>query len=173
MKMLMQMEKYKEAAEKMEDPEKKQKLLSVLDRINEAYNLSELKEFSKSCKIKKFDLEKPNKLFDAYTRKYADSTYNAYSIEMARPVLYRNLNIDDNDEYSDTDINAFFIAFCKQTRNMKSDDVLDHAYMYYVMYNIVLADLNKSDDTKHVSEKFLDNVKEVIKNLRNRNKGVM
>ena len=167
------LEKYREAAIKMEDPEKKEKLLGVLNRIDEAYNLSELKEFSKACKIKKFDLEKPNKLFDAYTRKYTDSTYNAYSIEMARPILYRNINTDDNDKYSDTDINAFFIAFCKQTRNMRSDNVLDHSYMYYVMYNIVLADLNKSDETKHVSEKFLDNVKEVIKNLRNRNKNVM
>ena len=166
-------QKYREAAEKMEDPEKKQKLLGVLDRIDEAYNLSELKEFAKSCKIKKFDLEKPSKLFDAYTRKYAESTYNAYSIEMARPILYRNLNTGDDEQFSDKDINAFFIAFCKQTRNMRSDNVLDHSYMYYVMYNIVLADLNKSDETKHVSEKFLDNVKEVIKNLRDRNQGVM
>jgi hypothetical protein len=166
-------QKYREAAEKMEDPEKKQKLFDVLDRIDEAYNLSELKEFAKSCKIKKFDLEKPSKLFDAYTRKYAESTYNAYSIEMARPILYRNLNTGDDEQFSDRDINAFFIAFCKQTRNMRSDNVLDHSYMYYVMYNIVLADLNKSDETKHVSEKFLDNVKEVIKNLRDRNQGVM
>lgn len=165
--------KYREAAEIMEDPEKKEKLLNVLARIEEAYDLNELKEFAKKCKIKKFDLEKPAKYYDAYNRKYAESNYNIYSIELARPILYRNLNTTDTEEYRDIDINAFFIAFCKQTQNMKPGNVLDHAYMYYVIYNIVLADLNKSEKTRHVSEEFLNNVKEVIANLRSRNQSVL
>lgn len=165
--------KYKEAADKMEDTEKKQKLLDVLARIQEAYDLNELKEFAKKCKIKHFDLEKPSRHFDAYTRKYANSSYNIYSIEMARPIMYRNLNTGEKEMYSDKDINAFFIAFCKQTMNMKPENVLDHSYMYYVMYNIVLADLNKSEKTRETSEIFMSHVKDVIKNLRKRNQNVL
>lgn len=171
--------KYKEAADKMEDPEKKEKLLKVLDRIQEAYDLSELKEFAKSCKIKPFDLEKPKKFFDHFSQKYKSSNYNIYSIEMCRPILYRNINAiytEDGAEesaISDKDINAFFICFCKQTTNMKSDEVLDHSYMYYVIYNIVLSDLNKSENTKHISDTFLANVYEVIQNLRERNSNIL
>ena len=52
--------------------------------------------------------------------------------------------------------------------NKRSDIVIDHSYMYYVIYNIVLMDMNKGEQ-KHVSDKFIENIKEVIINLRERN----
>ena len=168
--------KYKEAVEAMEDGEKKEKMENILARIKEAYDLNELKEFCKRCKIKKFDLEKPERYFDVAMNKYADSPYKIYSISMARPILYRALNKDrsgDDPYYIDDDINAFFVAFCKQTLNMRPDNVLEHSYMYYVMYNIVLADINKSPETAHITDTFLNNIKECIANLKERNSGIL
>ena len=162
--------RYKEYVDGLEDGERKEKLTKVLARIQEAYDLNELKEFAKRCKIKKFELEKPSRVFDDFSNKYKNSKYNCYSIEMARPILYRALNSGATEEYTDRDINAFFIAFCKQTMNMREDNVFDHSYMYYVIYNVVLSDINKGEDTKHISEKFLENVKEVIHNVKERNK---
>lgn len=160
--------KYREYANEIEDEEKKEKLNEILNSIDEAYNLSNLKEFSKRCKIKKFDLEKPQKIYSSFLRKYADSTYNIYDINMATPILYRNINPKDEEIFSLNDINAFFICFCKQCMNMSSDDVVQHAYMYYTIYNIVIIDLNKGNK-KDISDKLLDNIKEIIYNLRERN----
>lgn len=160
--------KYREYAEKMEDEDKKKQVNAILDKIDEAYNLTELKEFAKKCKIKKFDLEKPEKIFSDFLRKYENSKYNVYDINMTRPILYRNLNTGDEEEYNQKDIDGFLVCFCKQCMNKRSDIVIDHSYMYYVIYNIVLMDMNKGEQ-KHVSDKFIENIKEVIINLRERN----
>lgn len=170
--------KYREYADGLEDQEKKEKMNHILDRIDEASTLTEMKEFAKSCKIKPFEFEKPEKVYKNFLYKYKESTYNIYDIAMARPILYRNINpciigIDGNKEikevYTSKDIDAFFLCFCKQCKNYKVDVVFDHAYMYYVIYNIVLLDMNKGA-SKEVSDKFLDNVKEVISNLKEKNK---
>lgn len=160
--------KYREYAEKMEDEDKKKQVNAILDKIDEAYELTELKEFAKKCKIKKFDLEKPEKIFSDFLRKYENSKYNVYDINMTRPILYRNLNTGDEEEYNQKDIDGFLVCFCKQCMNKRSDIVIDHSYMYYVIYNIVLMDMNKGEQ-KHVSDKFIENIKEVIINLRERN----
>ena len=52
---------------------------------------------------------------------------------------------------------------------MKPDVTTDHAFMYYVLYNVVLVDMNKGESAQ-VSIDFLKNVAEVIDNLRARNK---
>lgn len=160
---------YRKYAEGLEDEEKKQKILSILDTIDEAYKLTELKEFSKKCKIKKFELEKPERIYDTIMQKYEKSTYNIYDIKMAIPILFRNLNEGkENFEYLEKHVIAFFLAFCKQCINKKIEVVTDHAYMYYVLYNVVLMDINKGKE-KEVSEGFKNNVIEVIENLKNRN----
>lgn len=43
--------------------------------------------------------------------------------------------------------------------------------MYFVTYNIALIDINTSDNTKPVSDKFIESIKEVIENLKARNGG--
>ena len=169
---------YREAAESMEDPEKKAKLLLILDNVDEGYNLTTLKEYAKTCKIKKYDLERPDKIYRSFLQKYKNSKFNIYGIEMATPIVLRNLNkdADDNpiptdspDHYDQIDVDAFFIAFCKQTAGYDpNNNPNQHAYMYYLMYNCIFTEIN-TGDAKDVSIKFLQNIKDVINNLRERN----
>ena len=169
---------YREAAEKMEDEEKKAKLIAILDSVDEGYNLTQLKEFAKTCKLKKYDLERPDKIYRGFLRKYTDSKFNIYGIDMACSILMRTINKNadgtpiepSNENYFDnTDINAFFLAFCKQTLNYDpNSNPVHHAYMYYTLYNCVFTEIN-TGDAKDVSDKFLENVREVIRNLRERN----
>ena len=156
--------KYREYAEGLEDQEKKEKLLAVLDQIDEAYNLMTLKEFAKKCKIKKFELEKPQKIYTNFLTKYQNNTYNIYDISMTKPILKRHI-----PDASEKDVDAFLICFCKQCMNMKPDVVTEHAYMYYVIFNIVLIDVNRSEETRSVTDIFIQNIADVIKNLRERN----
>lgn len=167
---------YREAAEKMEDPEKKAKLIAILDNIDEGYNLETLKEFAKTCKIKKYDLERPDKIYRSFLQKYKNSRFNIYGIEMATPIVLRNINKDaegntvlPEDAYDQTDVDAFFIAFCKQTAGYDpNNNPNQHAYMYYLMYNCIFTEVN-TGDARNVSVKFLQNIKDVINNLRERN----
>ena len=163
-------ESYHKSLEKIEDPEKKERLTNILANIEDAHDLSSLKEFSKKCKIKSIDLEKPKRIFDTFTFKYNNSTYDAFSIDMIKRALINRL---EGEGYTEKDINAFFIAFCKQVTNYKSDNILHHSYMYFVTYNCALLEINVSDNTKGESDEFVENVKEVIANLKNRNKGVL
>jgi hypothetical protein len=126
-----------------------------------------LKEFSKTCKIKKYDIENPKNHFRDFTNKYKNSEYNIYDIKLTLPVLERL--IVDNEKYNDADMIAFLICFCKYIKNFRVENVLEHSFMYYVIYNIVIAGSNVSDKTKEVSDIFINNIKEVIDNLKERN----
>ena len=160
---------YREYAEKMEDEDKKQKMLEILDSIQEAYDINGLKEFSKKCKVKSIELEKSDRVYNDFLAKYRTTTQNIYDIKLARPILYRNLSEaykDDNISFKDVD--AFLIVFTKYCQNYKPENKVQHAFMYYVLYNIVLLDTNKGEH-KDVSDKFMKNIKECIDNIRTRN----
>lgn len=154
---------YREAAEKMEDEDKKAKLISILDAIDSAYSLDGLIEFAKKCRVKKFELDKPSKVYNSFLMKYENSSYNIYNLDLCRPILVRNLRVDVKF------VDLFLITFCKYCQNMKPDNVTEHAFMYYTIYNIVLIDMNRSENTKAVSEEFLENIKKVINNAKERN----
>lgn len=158
---------YREYAEGLEDEEKKTKLLETLDVIDSAYSLDDLKEFAKTCKIKKYDIEEPKNYFRDFLGKYQNSTYNIYDIKLTLPILERH--IVDNEKYNNADVIAFLVCFCKYIKNFKVENILEHSFMYYVIYNIVLIDSNTSEKTKEVSDKFIENIKIVMDNLKERN----
>ena len=176
--------KYREEADKIEDPEKKEKVIAILDAIQEGYDLSELKEFAKKCKIKRYELERPDKIYADFVRKYKDSAQNVYGIDSAVSVLLRNLNKDENGnpvtkeggeviiDYDEKKVNAFFIAFAKQIMNYDPEhNILQHAYIYYVLYNAMFTDINIGEK-RASSITYMNNVKEVINNLVERNKAL-
>ncbi len=158
---------YREYVENMEDEDKKKKLTEALDVIDSAYNLDTLKEFAKTCKIKKYDIEQPKKYFRDFLAKYQNSNYNIYDIKLTLPILERK--IVDNEKYNSADIIAFLVCFCKYIKNFDTSNILEHTYMYYVIYNIVIMDSNTSESTKEVSDIFAENIREVIDNLKERN----
>lgn len=151
---------YREAANDIQDEEKRKKMLAILDQIDEARSLTQLKEYAKHCRIKSIELEKPdNRVYSSFLYKYKNSNNNIYDIALAKKVLFRHLS---NLGYSIRDIDAFFVCFCKQVKNYVPTKPVDHAYMYYVLYYCALLD----GDNSMV---FVNNVKEVIDNLRERN----
>ncbi|MCF0113797.1 MAG: hypothetical protein HUJ56_00480, partial [Erysipelotrichaceae bacterium] len=139
----------------IEDEEKREKLRQIIDQVDAARELAELKEYALKCKIKPFDLEKPGKIFGRMMNKYNNSTNNIYHIDLANSALYRHLS---QEGYDQKHIDAFFICFCKYTTNFTPENVLQHAYMYYVLYYCAMLDSDRS-------VKFKNNIKEVIDNL--------
>lgn len=145
---------YREAAEKMDDEEKKTRMLAILDRIDQARSLDELKEFAKKCKIKNMDIEKPKRVFKDFTGKYANSANNIYDIDLCTYILARNL-----PERTETEITCFFIVFCKYVQNWNIGDPLNHSFIYYVLYYCAMLDGDKSDVFKNAVREVIDNIK--------------
>lgn len=161
---------YREQVEAMEDGDKKNSLLKTLDTIDSAYSLEPLKEFAKTCKIKKYDLENPKNYFRDFTAKYSTSEYNIYDIKLTPSILERKIvNVEGNETYNNADVLAFLVCFCKYIRNFKCENILEHTFMYYVIYNIVMMDANTSEKTIGVSDEFANNIRQVMDNLKERN----
>lgn len=158
---------YRAQVEAMEDEEKKAKLLAVLDTMDSAYDLNDLKEFAKTCKLKKYDIEDPKRYFRDFHDKYKDSTYNIYDIKLTLTPLTNK--IVDNEKYTEKDIIAFLVCFCKYVMNFNVEDTINHTFMYYVIYNIIIMGSNTSEKTIYKSNMFANNIKEVIDNLKVKN----
>lgn len=150
------------AMEKVEDPEKKAKLGDILDAMSDALELSRMKEAIKARKLwlKKFEKEKPSKLFDKFLYPFEQSTYNIYSVYTAAQTLNRHLP----DKYTGKDCMNFIALFCKfcNLNAYKVDVPEQYAFMYYVPYNCVLLDKYRNEEYKAFYEKFVPNVIEVI-----------
>lgn len=149
---------YREGADKIEDPEKRKRYLEIMDAIDEALNLTKLKEFAKKCKIKKIELEKYQRAISDFLQKYEDSDKNIYDLNMVANILFRIL---EKDGYTMTHVIALIIAFIKQVQNYKAEVATEHAYMYYFIYYCVFIDNQKNN--------FKESIEEVINNLIERN----
>lgn len=170
-------EKYREYINSnIEDPEKKANALKIIDAIDHSYELKKFKEYCKTCKIRKIDVEKPtkdhNNLMDNIMNKYKDEPkFNIYNIYNCQTVLTRHINEGveaECDQFTDTQIRAFFIAYSMYCKNFSPKNAEEHIFMFYTLYNILLMDVNKGDKAE-VSQIFLSNIKECINNLITRN----
>lgn len=150
------------AMDKIEDPEKKAKLGTILDAMSDALELSRMKEAVKARKLwlKKFEKEKPSKLFDKFLYPFEQSTYNIYSVYTAAQTLNRHLP----KEYTGQDCMNFLALFCKfcNQNAYKVDVPEQYAFMYYVPYNCVLLDKYRNEEYKAFYDKFVPNVLEII-----------
>lgn len=151
--------KMQEYLDKMDDPEKKQKLKDILDAINDGFDLNRLKEAARNhkIKIKKFDLEKPKRAIDRFLTKYEKSTQNIYSPWLAMKVLSRHA-----PELSVDDIHRFFVGLCKYCDQFEVTDTPAHAFTYYALYNCIQLDTLSGEKKLEFKKKYIKNVKEVI-----------
>lgn len=162
-----------EMAEKVKDtdPEKAANIIKVAESYTEAEELNLFKESikDKKIKIRKIDLEKYNKVFKRFNYRYENSKLNIYDISSCPHVLDRHL---DKEKYSTDDIVKLCVYFCKYCDNMSPDNIFEHMFMYYFVYNIVTLDFTGSPDADEESKEFynrvIDNLSACIDLLNNR-----
>ena len=151
---------YREAADKIDDEYKRNKLIAILDTIDSARDIDDLKKFALKCRIKPIEIEKVDaRVYSSFLSKYKDSVNNIYDIHLAESVLIRHM---DKLGYTPNQCRAFLICFCKYVKNYSVDNPIMHAYMYYVLYYCAMLDADRS-------EKFKNNVAMVIDNLLSHN----
>ena len=153
--------------DKLSDDEKKEKAEAILNSIKDAFALARLKEAAPKIKIKNFDLEKPGREYKDLMNKYIDNQYHIYDLFMITNVLNRHLlNLKLIEKNDRTTAIKFVVAFCKFCKNYKTTVPEEHAFMYFVTYNIILLDIYKGDTYDTYSFEFLNNVLEVVHRLK-------
>ena len=148
-----------------------EKLEKIKNIIDEAYNLTDFSEFCKHVKIKKFDLEKPKKIFLSFNAKYLKHNNNINDIQYCPIVLDRHIIGDEKSNMK------LCLAFCKYCMNYSPDNIEEHSFMYYFIKNIILLDRinpkglsydSLDEKSKNFYDGFLNNLKKCILNLNNR-----
>lgn len=158
-------EKFPEFANKAEEEGKTkeaQQLRDVSDAYNEACTLNKMYDMyanTGKLRVKKFDIEKPQKHYQAIRDKYAHTKLTIRDIAMLEPILDRYL-----PDYIDMDdIRAFLVIFCKYCMNFNPSNIAEHTFMYYFIYNICILDM--CDDTNEESVKLKENTINTIVNF--------
>lgn len=161
----------KKKAEDIGDLEAASKWQSVIDGMESSINLTDFKEFCKRVKIKNYDIERPDKVFMGFLRKYFDHKKNIYDIRNCPEQLSNHIH----DHITDFGNMKVCLAFCKYCMNMNPDNALEHTFMYYFIKNIIAINLiapkgkldeDADEDAKNFYKTFLFNLRGCIENIR-------
>lgn len=165
-------EALRESLKNITDPKERQDVEDTLDAMADAYSLKPLIAAASKIRVKKFDIEKPSRVYNVIHSKYRrDPRYNIYSLTSAQPVLSNHLYNDGliTKEDHDKNITAtkFLVIFAKYCANFHPQVVKEHTFIYYVVYNISLLDTYKNESYDKFAKPFLDSVMQVV-NARNK-----
>ena len=155
----------------IEDEEKKKLAEKVLDSISDAYNLSRIKNSPSKIKIKKYQLEEPEKVYKSTIEfKYKESKNKIFKPSMVELVLDRHLKLNGLiPEDDNTTAKTIILAFCIFCQNYDEDKPEEHAFMYYFTYNIILLDIYKNEEYDNYAKDFLANVMGILDVVKNKN----
>lgn len=165
------LEKRKTEDENSGEAEKVQKWEDLINGMKETINLDKFKEFCKRVKIKHYDLERPDKVFMDFNRKYINHKLNIYNIQSCPGILSNHIN----DHITDHGNVKVCLAFCKYCLNMSPNNPTEHAFMYYFIKNIIASDLvvpkgvkpeTMDQETVDFYDTFMFNLRECIENIR-------
>lgn len=156
-------------AEEKGDNEAAQKFKAIQHALDESIDLTDFAEYCKTVKIKKFDMEKPSRIYDIIYNKYRNHKNVINDISQCPKILDKH--IKDNHEGN----LKVCLAFCKYCANKSPDNIEDHTFMYYFIRNIIMLDRmnpngeNTGDMKQEASQyylRFLNAIKKCISNIK-------
>lgn len=151
------------------DLEAVKKFKEIDEAMEESIDLNKFAEYCKTVKIKKFDMEKPSRIYDIIFNKYRDHKNNINDISYCPKILDKH--IKDNHEGN----LKVCLAFCKYCANMSPDNISEHTFMYFFIRNIIMLDRmnpngENTDTMKQESYQYYNRVinglKKCISNIK-------
>lgn len=127
------------------DPEKAKVLLEISAAYTDSYTFRrQLEAFAnnvKECRRLDKELKKYDRYCTEFNYKYKNSKFKINDIKLIAHSLDRAFK----GEVSVSNIKKLVVLFCRITRNMNPDNVVEHSYMYYTIKNILALDYMKID----------------------------
>lgn len=167
--------KLRESADKVEEeghPESAEVLRKIADACEESYMMTGFADAIKHHKIKirKIDLEKPQKVVRDFNHKYEDSKIGINNVWDLTFCIPRNLSrasekVDPDKITMDT-IHAFVVAFCRYCEPMKITNVEEHTFMYYFIKNLLYLDTTAPGAAfSEFGQQLIDRVKGILETI--------
>ena len=150
-------------------PEKAQVLRDVVEAFKDSYTFRrqyELLETSERTRNRLTkDLKKFKRECDFFNFKYNNSKFVINDINTVVPVLSRKLA---DTEYTEDDFRKLVMLLCKVSQDLKADNVVDHAFMYYSVSNILALDYIDigSANLSEFSKTIMENVKGLLAKIK-------
>ena len=157
-----------DTAEKVEqvDAEKAATLRAIGDACEESYKLDKFYEALKNhkIKIKKYEVERPDKVFRNFCYKYTDSAMCINQISDITIAIPRHLGSTEKEcRATGKTIDALAVAFCKYCMNMSPNVPQEHAFMYYFIKNILALDVTiPGEECIKFDMELIDRIKDLL-----------
>lgn len=171
------------------DPEKAETLSKVRDAFDRSYTFSFAKEeYESNSRLRKC-VRKPEQWFkkslDEFNFRNEKTNFKMNDVTELPKVLnfilveqpaHSVLDIDEINErvqklkdmnITESDIEKFCILICKSCENLNPKDVIDAAYMYYMMKNIIVLKHTSEAKTEFAAE-LINNICDTISFIRNK-----
>ena len=143
------------------DPERAKTLREVTKAFKDSYEFTTMRKALTENWKEARRLDKEIKKYDRYCTefnyKYKDSRFKINDITLVAHSLDRAMK---DYSVSILDIKKFVILFCRITRNMRPDNIVEHSYMYYTVKNILSLDYMKIDSEAYINT--VENVLEIM-----------
>lgn len=140
------------------EPEKAKTLREISQAFKDSYDFTTMKKALNENWKEARRLDKEIKKYDRYCTefnyKYKNSKFKINDIKLIAHSLDRAFK----GEVSISTIKKFVVLFCRITRNMNPNNVVEHSYMYYTIKNILSLDYMQID-----SEAYKNIVKQIHK----------
>lgn len=149
------------------DAEKAAKLRAIGDACEESYKLDKFYDAIKNHKlrIKKYDIERPDKVYRNFCCKYEESAMCINQISDITIAIPRHLNSTEKaiPEVTGKTITALAVAFCKYCQNMSPNVPEEHAFMYYFIKNILALDVTvPGEECIEFDMQLIDRIKDLL-----------
>lgn len=162
----------RKAADKTEEDghEKEAAILrKIADSCEESYLMTGFIDAIKNHKIKirKIDIEKPQKVVRDFNTKYETSKIGINDVWDLTYCIPRNLchatETPDPDVITMDTIKAFVVGFCRYCSNMKITNIEDHTFMYYFIKNILYLDITAPGaEFTEFGQQLIDRIKSIL-----------
>ena len=123
------------------DPEKAKVLLEISAAYTDSYTFRrQLEAFAnnvKECRRLDKELKKYDRYCTEFNYKYKDTKFKINDVKLLEPTLQR---VFKESEYDTFVMRRFVILFCRLTRNLDANNVVEHSFMYYTIKNILSLD---------------------------------
>lgn len=158
----MEIDLLKKADELQEShPEKAEQLRMISNKFTHSYTYDSLHlELDSNPKIVKKinkELKKFNRACRDFNFKYQNSKFKINDVSLLVNTITRQLSC------SEEDAKKFVLLFTNVCREMTSDNIIEHTFMYYTIKNILVIDHMEKEN--EFSKKVLNNIREVINKI--------
>lgn len=148
-----------------EDHNKAEQLRQIAEACEESYTYAGFKDalINHKIKIKKYEIERPDKVFNDFCFKYQDTALainNVKDITYCIPRHLKESTIAPAEGVTTDTVYAFAVAFCKYCMNYKPSNNYQHMFMYYFIRNILAMDIVGSGE--QVSEFYTELITNVV-----------